>query len=55
MRETLLENLTAVFITECDKNLLQNALSFYYKMRHLLQNASFITKCGGTIMKQHFF
>ena len=35
----ILQNPRAIFITKCDKRLLQNALAF------LLQNATVITKC----------
>ena len=44
------------FITKYDRSLLQNAseffykmLHFYYKMRQLLQNATFIKNCNSTL------
>ena len=55
--DSLLQNATDIitkcktyFITKCDRSILQNASGFllqnatvYYKMRQLLQNATFIT------------
>ena len=42
-----------VFITNCDSCITKcdsyyKMLQFYYRMRHLLKNATFITKCVGT-------
>ena len=57
--DTLLQNATDV-ITKCDSYFILNPKEvyykmrqFYYKMRHLLQNASFITKCFGSLNKQN--
>ena len=36
------------FITKYDRSLLQNASGFYYKMRQLLENATFTTNCDNT-------
>ena len=43
MRQILLQNATSI--------LLQNATKVHYKMRQLLQNATFITNCYSTDIK----
>ena len=59
--DSLLQNATDIitkcdsyFITKCNRSLLQNASvflwQFYYKMRQLLQNMSFITNCGSILI-----
>ena len=48
--DTLLQNASLQNVTAI---LLPNPKEVYYKMRHLLQNASFITKCFGSLNKQN--
>ena len=56
VHEALLQNATDIitkchryFITKYDKSLLQNTSAFLlFKMRQLLQNVTFITKCVST-------
>ena len=45
--KSLLQNVSGFFITKCDSY--YKLRRFYYKMRQLLQNATFITNCGSTL------
>ena len=54
IRQMLLQNATAIFITKCDSFLTKcdgyyKMRRFYYKMRQFLQNATFITNCDSTV------
>ena len=44
---SLLENASVFFITKCDSY--YKMRRFYYKVRQLLQNITFITNCDSTI------
>ena len=50
---SLLQNASGFFITKCDSFITKcesycKLLRFYFKMRHLLQNVTFITNCDST-------
>ena len=68
MGQMLLQNATAIllqivievyykcvrfFITKCDSY--YKLRRFYYKMRQVLQNATFITNCDSTHIMKHIF
>ena len=52
MRQTLLQNATAILLQNATKVYYKMRQVFYYKMRPLLQNAMFTTNCDSTYGKK---
>ena len=47
--DSLLQNATAILLQNATEVYYKMRQVFYYKMRQLLQNATFITNCDGTV------
>ena len=52
MRQILLQNATAILLQNATEVYYKMRQVFYYKMRQLLQNATFITNCDSTSIKE---